>query len=90
MKTAIKIPIISLIFFTIVSVTIYPQVTVEDYSRADSVMKLNDFVFLVLPGEKHTAGGKYGERKRRDFFVKHLLQVEPPDWNKTIENEPAN
>lgn len=40
-----------------------------------------DFDLLVLPGKNHTSGGKYGERKRRDFFVKHLLGIEPPDWN---------
>jgi dipeptidyl aminopeptidase/acylaminoacyl peptidase len=40
-----------------------------------------DFELLVLPGENHTSGGKYGERKRRDFFVKHLLGIEPPAWN---------
>ncbi|MBN2612599.1 MAG: DPP IV N-terminal domain-containing protein [Bacteroidales bacterium] len=46
-----------------------------------------DFELLVLPGEKHTAGGKYGERRRRDFFVRHLLNSDPPDWNKITENE---
>ena len=23
----------------------------------------------------------YGEHKRFDFFVQHLLGVQPPDWN---------
>lgn len=41
-----------------------------------------EFEFVMLPGERHTSGGKYGERKRRDFFVKHLLNVETPTWNK--------
>jgi len=27
-------------------------------------------------------GGAYGERKRNDFFVRNLLGVEPPDWNR--------
>jgi dipeptidyl aminopeptidase/acylaminoacyl peptidase len=40
-----------------------------------------DFDFLVIPGSDHTDGGPYGERKRRDFFVKNLLGVSPPDWN---------
>ena len=45
-----------------------------------------DFQFMIFPGEGHgTAGrGTYGERLKRDFFVRHLLNVEPPDWN--IEN----
>jgi len=40
-----------------------------------------DFDLLVLPGVGHSIGGSYGERRRRDFFVKHLLGVDPPDWN---------
>jgi dipeptidyl aminopeptidase/acylaminoacyl peptidase len=46
-----------------------------------------EFDLLVLPGEKHTSGGKYGERKRRDFFVKYLLGEEPPDWNNINEQD---
>jgi len=41
-----------------------------------------EFDFLMLPGAGHTDGGRYGERKRRDFFVRHLLQLEPPKWNR--------
>ena len=41
-----------------------------------------EFEFVMLPGENHTHGGKYGERKRRDFFVKHILKVDPPVWNR--------
>jgi dipeptidyl aminopeptidase/acylaminoacyl peptidase len=40
------------------------------------------FELLVLPGQNHTSGGEYGERVRRDFFVRNLLGVEPPDWNR--------
>jgi dipeptidyl aminopeptidase/acylaminoacyl peptidase len=40
-----------------------------------------NFDFLMVPGMGHSMGGDYGERKRRDFFVKHLLNVEPPAWN---------
>jgi dipeptidyl aminopeptidase/acylaminoacyl peptidase len=40
-----------------------------------------NFDFLDVPGMGHSLGGEYGERKRRDFFVKHLLGVDPPDWN---------
>ncbi len=40
-----------------------------------------EFEFVMLPGENHTHGGKYGERKRRDFFVKHILKAITPDWN---------
>ncbi|HRI45239.1 MAG TPA: prolyl oligopeptidase family serine peptidase [Fimbriimonadaceae bacterium] len=49
---------------------------------ADALIKANkEFEFVLLPGQDHTGGGTYGERKRRDFFVKHLLGVAPPDWN---------
>jgi dipeptidyl aminopeptidase/acylaminoacyl peptidase len=40
-----------------------------------------DFDLLVLPGLKHTDGGVYGQRRRADFFVRHLLGVEPPNRN---------
>jgi dipeptidyl aminopeptidase/acylaminoacyl peptidase len=41
-----------------------------------------DFEFVVFPGAGHGAGSsRYGERRRRDFFVRHLLGVEPPDRN---------
>ena len=54
----------------------------------NALIKANkDFDLLVLPGMGHSAGGDYGERKRRDFFVKHLLGEETPDWNK---EEPAS
>ncbi len=44
--------------------------------KADKVFDL-----LVIPGANHGPGGSYGEKKRNDFFVHHLLGVEPPDWN---------
>ncbi|MDQ2799952.1 MAG: prolyl oligopeptidase family serine peptidase, partial [Armatimonadota bacterium] len=40
-----------------------------------------DYNLLVIPGSDHTDGGTYGERRRRDFFVRHLLGQEPPDRN---------
>jgi dipeptidyl aminopeptidase/acylaminoacyl peptidase len=40
-----------------------------------------EFDYVFIPGAKHTAGGAYGERKRRDFFVKHLIGIDPPRWN---------
>ncbi len=37
-----------------------------------------DFELIVFPGKGHGAGGgAYGVRRRRDFFVRHLLGVEP-------------
>jgi hypothetical protein len=40
-----------------------------------------DFDLLYIPGAGHGSGGAYGEHKRFDFFVRHLLGVEPPKWS---------
>jgi dipeptidyl aminopeptidase/acylaminoacyl peptidase len=45
------------------------------------------FDLLVVPGENHGAARSgqyalYGERLRFDYFVRHLLGAQPPDWNK--------
>jgi dipeptidyl aminopeptidase/acylaminoacyl peptidase len=40
-----------------------------------------DFELLFIPGAGHGSGGDYGNRRRYDFFVRHLLGVTPPDWN---------
>jgi dipeptidyl aminopeptidase/acylaminoacyl peptidase len=53
----------------------------------DALIKANkDFDLLVMPGLGHGAGrrenAEYGDRKRNDFFVRNLLGIEPPDWNK--------
>jgi dipeptidyl aminopeptidase/acylaminoacyl peptidase len=49
----------------------------------NALIKANKtFELIVIPGSDHTSGGPFGERKRSDFFVRNLLGVEPPDWNK--------
>lgn len=41
-----------------------------------------DYDLLYVPGAGHGAGSDaYGMRRQRDFFVKHLLGVEPPKRN---------
>jgi len=56
-----------------------PQSTLQ---VVDALIKAGkDFGLLVLPGAGHSSGGAYGERRKRDFFVRHLLHIEPPDWN---------
>jgi hypothetical protein len=40
-----------------------------------------DFDLLVVPGMNHSDGGRYGERRRWDFFVRHLHGIAPPDRN---------
>ena len=46
---------------------------------ANALIKADkDFDLVVFPGAGHGAGGgKYGTRRRNDFFVRHLLGVEP-------------
>ena len=56
------------------------------YQVVDQLIKNNkEFDLLVIPGALHTNGGAYGEHKRSDFFVRHLLGVTPPEW-KAIED----
>jgi dipeptidyl aminopeptidase/acylaminoacyl peptidase len=53
------------------------------YRVADALIKANkDFELLTIPGMGHSDGGPYGRRKKRDFFVKKLLEVDPPTRNK--------
>jgi dipeptidyl aminopeptidase/acylaminoacyl peptidase len=53
----------------------------------NALIKANKvFDLLVIPGGEHNAGrsdehAEYGERKRFDFFVQHLLGQQPPNWN---------
>ncbi|MEN6425470.1 MAG: prolyl oligopeptidase family serine peptidase [Phycisphaerales bacterium] len=48
----------------------------------DALVKAGkDFDLLVVPGAGHGMGGAYGQRRMQDFFVRHLLGVEPPDRN---------
>jgi dipeptidyl aminopeptidase/acylaminoacyl peptidase len=52
----------------------------------NALMKADkDFDLVVFPGEDHGAGrsgptASFGNHKRNDFFVRHLLGVEPPAW----------
>jgi dipeptidyl aminopeptidase/acylaminoacyl peptidase len=52
-----------------------------------ALLKANkNFDFLMIPGAEHNAGrggafADYGERKRFDFFVRHLLGQNPPEWS---------
>ena len=39
------------------------------------------FELVVVPGANHGAGGAFSTRKRNDWFVKHLLGLDPPNWN---------
>ena len=48
----------------------------------DALIKAGkDFELLVVPGANHGNGGPYGQRRMHDFFVKHLLGGETPNYN---------
>ncbi len=54
----------------------------------NALIKANkDFDFLMVPNMGHSTGGDYGERKRRDFFVRHLYHTEPPSWTISLTEE---
>jgi dipeptidyl aminopeptidase/acylaminoacyl peptidase len=40
------------------------------------------FDMLFIPGQAHGVGVLGNQHYRDDYFVHHLLGVEPPDWNK--------
>ena len=44
-----------------------------------------DFDLIFMPGTGHSGGGGYGNRRMRDFFVKHLQGVEPPHRNSVAD-----
>jgi dipeptidyl aminopeptidase/acylaminoacyl peptidase len=53
------------------------------------------FDLIVVPGENHNAGrggraAAYGERARFDFFVRHLMGAQPPDWNQDPGRRPTS
>ena len=49
----------------------------------NALIKANkNFELVVVPGARHTMGESYGEHKRFDFFVRHLMKVNPPEWEK--------
>lgn len=57
-----------------------PSTTLQVVNRLMRAGK--DFDFLFVPGGGHGAGGRYGERRLLDFFVRNLLGAPTPDWNR--------
>ena len=61
----------------------------------NALLKANkNFDFLLIPGAEHNAGrggefAEYGERKRFDFFVRHLLGQNPPEWSTVVPTTTA-
>jgi dipeptidyl aminopeptidase/acylaminoacyl peptidase len=40
-----------------------------------------DFELVVIPGAGHAHDLPHIDRKRKDFFVRNIMGVNPPDWN---------
>lgn len=63
------------------------------YQVADALIRSGkDFDLLVVPGAGHGVGRAqepidYIQRRKFDFFVRHLLQRRTPDWNATPAGE---
>jgi dipeptidyl aminopeptidase/acylaminoacyl peptidase len=56
---------------------------------ANALIRANKtFELVVVPGANHGAGGAFSTRKRNDWFVKHLLGIDPPNWNQ-VEGGPS-
>ena len=52
------------------------------YRMGDALIKANkDFEILTIPGMGHSDGGTYGRRRKREYFIKHLLNIELPSRN---------
>ncbi|MEX0843233.1 MAG: prolyl oligopeptidase family serine peptidase, partial [Gemmatimonadota bacterium] len=47
------------------------------------------FDMLYLTNTGHSGGGDYGNRRRNDHFVQHLLGLTPPRWNRVAVAEAA-
>ncbi len=64
---------------------------------ASSLQVVNAFVkahkhfdMLYIPGQNHGVSILADQHYRDDYFVRNLLHVEPPDWNKVaLRDEPA-
>lgn len=47
----------------------------------NALIKANkDFELIVVPGAHHSMGEAFGDHKRYDFFVRHLMGKNPPAW----------
>jgi dipeptidyl aminopeptidase/acylaminoacyl peptidase len=66
-----------------------PSTTLQVVDRLIKAGK--DFDLLYVPGGGHGAGGRYGERRLLDFFVRNLRNEPTPDWNKlAVPGEPPS
>ena len=49
----------------------------------DALVKAHKhFDMLYIPGQNHGVASLGSQHYRDDYFVRYLLGVEPPDWNK--------
>jgi dipeptidyl aminopeptidase/acylaminoacyl peptidase len=58
------------------------------YQVVDRLIKSDkQFDLLMVPGGGHGAGGRYGQLKLMDFFVRYLKAEATPDWNRTEQGQ---
>ncbi|MBT4012298.1 MAG: prolyl oligopeptidase family serine peptidase [Planctomycetaceae bacterium] len=62
-------------------ITSYVPLTASMRLAAALIKANKDFDLIVIPGGGHGDEGRYGSRRRKDFFRKHLLGLESPDIN---------
>ena len=49
----------------------------------NALIKANkNFELVVVPGARHTMWESYCEHKRFDYLVRHMMNVNPPEWEK--------
>lgn len=52
----------------------------------DALIKANkDFDLLVIPGLGHSSGGSYGQRRRVEFFQRHLINSPSPSQGSALD-----
>jgi dipeptidyl aminopeptidase/acylaminoacyl peptidase len=52
------------------------------YRVVDALIKAKkDFDFIAVPGADHGAGSAHTQRRTSEYFVQHLLGVNPPNHN---------
>ncbi len=65
-----------------------PSTTLQVVDRLIKAGK--DFDFLFVPGGGHGAGGRYGQRRLLDFFVRNLKGQPTPSWNSLPQDDKAD
>ncbi|MGH7460192.1 MAG: DPP IV N-terminal domain-containing protein [Longimicrobiales bacterium] len=66
---------------------VHPAMTIRLASALIDAGKRFDM--MILPDQGHTSGGWYGSRLMFDYFVRHLMGLEPPEYPFTGTTDPV-